>query len=218
MFYIVSTPIGNLEDMTLRSIRVLKEVDLIACEDTRKTSILLNKYEIKTKTISYHAHSKDKKSNYLVDLLKSGKNIALVSDAGTPGVSDPGVRLIAEIRENNIPISVIPGASAFLSALSLSGFALDEFTFLGFPPNKSKRLKFFEKINQISTTVVFYESSHRILKCLTEIEKVIKEDRKICVCRELTKMFEESIILEKKDIENYVKTHKPKGEYVVVIA
>jgi len=218
MFYIVSTPIGNLGDISLRALEVLKNVDFIACEDTRKTQILLKKYEIKTRTFSYHVHSSDSKVANIKKILSEGKDIALVSDAGTPGINDPGTRLIKELRKENFEISVIPGSSAFLSALSLSGFSTNVFTFLGFIPNKKGRQKFINNINNITNTVVFYESSHRIIKCLKEVSDLLTGDRRVAVVREITKIYEESVILEVEEINDFIEDYKARGEYVVVVS
>ncbi|KKQ38951.1 MAG: Ribosomal RNA small subunit methyltransferase I, partial [Candidatus Moranbacteria bacterium GW2011_GWF2_37_7] len=167
--YIVATPIGNLEDISFRAIRILNEVDLVLCEDTRVTKILLERYEIKKPILSYHQHSKLQKIDYIINLLKEGKNLALVSDAGTPGISDPGQRLIGKVLEElggEIKIEPIPGPNAAIAALSISGFDTDEFLFLGFPPHKKGRQTFFVNILEESQkrTVVFYESTHRIIK------------------------------------------------------
>jgi 16S rRNA (cytidine1402-2'-O)-methyltransferase len=226
--YVVSTPIGNLEDLTFRGLRLLKEVDLILCEDTRVTKKLLDHYQIKTPTLSYHQHSKLRKIDYIIQLLKQGKNLALVSDAGTPGISDPGNRLIGEIIKNEnlnnsrsriISIVPIPGPSAVTAAASISGFPMDKFIFLGFPPAKRKRKEFFEEIANSKYPVIFYESPYRILKTLKELISFIGNLREIVVCRELTKKFEtiyrgkvEQII---KDLES--DKNNLRGEFVVIV-
>ncbi|KKQ58884.1 MAG: Ribosomal RNA small subunit methyltransferase I [Parcubacteria group bacterium GW2011_GWC1_38_17] len=180
--YIVATPIGNLEDISFRAIRILNEVDLVLCEDTRVTKILLERYEIKKPILSYHQHSKLQKIDYIINLLKEGKNLALVSDAGTPGISDPGQRLIGKVLEElggEIKIEPIPGPNAAIAALSISGFDTDEFLFLGFPPHKKGRQTFFVNILEESQkrTVVFYESTHRIIKALEQgINKEIRNN------------------------------------------
>lgn len=225
--YIVSTPIGNLEDITKRALRILSEVDLILCEDTRVTKKLLDHYQIKTPTLSYHQHSKLKKVDYILELLRKGKNLALVSDAGTPGISDPGNKLISEImRQLGIQVKIIPvpGPSAVIVAASISGFPIDKFIFLGFPPTKKKRKKFFEEIVNSKYPVIFYESPYRIIKSLKELgleAKTYNLKPKIVVCRELTKKFEtvyqgtiEKVI---KEIENPPAGGKIKGEFVVVV-
>jgi 16S rRNA (cytidine1402-2'-O)-methyltransferase len=186
--YIVATPIGNLGDITLRAIETLKSADFILCEDTRVTQKLLNHYEIKTKTISYHQHSTERKINEIKKLLDEGNNLALVTDAGTPGISDPGNMLIRSLTDTEV--TPIPGASAVITALSVSGFPTDKFVFLGFPPHKKGRKKFFEELKNHKFTIAFYESNHRIKKCLGELQENLNPEIKICICRELTKKFE----------------------------
>ncbi|MFH1947548.1 MAG: 16S rRNA (cytidine(1402)-2'-O)-methyltransferase [Candidatus Magasanikbacteria bacterium] len=218
--YITATPIGNLGDITLRALETLKSVDFVLCEDTRVTQKLLNHYEIKTSTISYHQHSKDKKINEITKLLEEGKNLALVTDAGTPGISDPGNELINVIlsvsrRAQDDVIIPIPGPSAITTALSISGFNTSKFLFLGFPPRKKGRRKFFQEVVDAKHTVAFYESCHRIKKTLKELSGVLDGNRQVCVCRELTKKFETIYRgnineLEEMDI-------KEKGEFVVII-
>lgn len=216
--YIVATPIGNLGDVTFRALEVLKSVDVILCEDTRVTGKLLSHYEIKTSTMSYHQHSDDKKVKEIVALLEEGKDLALVTDAGTPGVSDPGNKLVSHITCNMKHITVVglPGASAVVTALSVSGFPTDKFTFLGFPPHKNKRKKFFSELAENKYTVVFYESSHRIGKALKDLEEVLDSDRQICICRELTKKFES---IYRGTIEEILEMGiSEKGEFVVVVS
>lgn len=215
--YIVATPIGNLEDITLRAIRVFNEVDFIACEDTRHTSILLNHLKIKKPLISYHQHSKISKVDKLIDLLNEGKNIAVVTDAGTPGIADPGNKLVEQVAGelgDEIEIISIPGASAAVSALSVSGFKADEFLFLGFLPTKKGRQTMLKTLSTEQRTTVLYESPYRIKKLLREINEFLG-NREIVVCRELTKKFEEIYRGSVKDIVNQVKE---KGEFVVVIS
>ena len=225
--YIVATPIGNLEDMTFRAIRILKEVDLILCEDTRVTKILLEKYEIKKPILNYHQHSKLQKIDYIINLLKGGKNLALVSDAGTPGISDPGQRLIGKVLEElgeEVKIEPIPGANAAISALSISGFNTDEFLFLGFPPHKKGRQTFFVNVLEESQkrTVVFYESTHRIIKALEQIKELLEArsynlEPNLVVCRELTKKFETIYRGTIMEVLEKLKNDIIKGEFVVVI-
>ena len=217
--YIIATPIGNLKDITLRALQVLKEVDLILCEDTRVTKKLLNHYQIKTPTLSYHQHSKLKKIEYIIQLLKEGKNLALVSDAGTPGISDPGNLLIKEAIKrlgDEIKIIPIPGPSALTSAASISGFPMDKFLFLGFPPAKRKRKKFFQEIAHSKYPVIFYESPYRILKTLKELSVFINE-QEIIVCRELTKKFEITYRGKIKEIIKKLEKDKIKGEFTVIV-
>lgn len=215
--YIVATPIGNFGDITLRALETLKAVDFVLCEDTRETKKILDNYSITKPTISYHQHSDARKIKEIIDLLSEGKQLALVTDAGTPGISDPGGLLIAQIVKKipTVAIVPIPGASAVISALSISGFAVDKFVFMGFPPHKNKRQKFFKEVAEQKYTVAFYESGHRIKKCLSELAEVLDSQRELVVARELTKMFETvyrgtiSEIIEQKIDE--------RGEFVVVI-
>ncbi len=220
--YIVATPIGNLEDITLRALRILKEVDCILCEDTRTTKVLLNKYDISTKTISYHAHSTGAKESAIIKMLKDGQNLALVSDAGTPCISDPGVLLVANVyKELGKEASVvpIPGPSALISALSASGQSSASFTFLGFLPHKKGRATIFKEMREKDEMIVFYESTHRIMKTLASLEESIG-DRQIVIAREITKKFEEFIRGTPKEVAEYftVNTDKQRGEFVVIVA
>lgn len=219
MLYIIATPIGNLEDITLRALKILREVDLILCEDTRVTKRLLDKYEINKPTLSYHQHSGLSKVDKIIDELKAGKNLALVSDAGTPGISDPGNKLVEEVVRElpKVEIVSIPGACAAITALSISGFPTGKFIFLGFPPHKKGRETYFKNLAQEKRTVVFYESTHRILKCLEQLKQYIESDRQIVVCRELTKMFETIYRGTISDVQNQLENGKIKGEFVVVI-
>ena len=216
--YIIATPIGNLEDITLRALRVIKEVDLILCEDTRHTKRLLDKYEINTPTMSYHQHSKLNKINKIVNLLECGKNLALVSDAGTPGISDPGNKLIEYLVENNIDVKIIPipGPSAVISALCISGFPTDNFIFLGFVPHKKGRQTFFENLAKEKRTATFYESPHRIMKTLESLKKYIPE-KEIAVCRELTKIYETIYRGKPDEVAKKIASDEIKGEFVVII-
>jgi len=215
--YIVSTPIGNLEDMTLRGLRVLKEVDLIAAEDTRRTKILLDKYGITKKLISFYSYNSVRKKDEITDLLKKGKNIALVSDAGTPGISDPGFSLIKSAIENEIPLVQVPGPVALIAALVLSGKPTAKFVFEGFLSNKSsKRRARLQSLAAERRTIILYESCHRITKLLTDILEVMG-NREIAVTRELTKKFEEVKRGKTSAIRAYFAQNKPKGEFVVII-
>ena len=216
MLYIVSTPIGNLKDITLRALETLKEVDLIAAEDTRHTKILLDAYQIQKPLTSFFEHNQIKKADHLLDLLKMGKKIALVSDAGTPGISDPGFLMVRLAQQNNIPITVIPGVSACISALTASGLPAHRFVFEGFLPSKSgaRRNKLLSLKGQ-GITIIFYESPHRLLKTLKDMQEVW-DDPLIVVARELTKKFEE-IRRDKASllIEHFTQ-HSPKGEFVLL--
>lgn len=223
ILYIVSTPIGNLRDITLRAIDLLKEVDLILCEDTRVTQKLLNYYGIKTPTLSYHQHSKIQKIDYIISLLKQNKNLALVSDSGTPGISDPGEKLInlAIGQCSNLTIIPIPGPSALICAASISGFPMDKFLFLGFPPTKRKRKKFFKEVTNSKYPVIFYESPYRIIKSLRDLEltsKTYNLKPKIVVCRELTKKFETIYRGKIDEVIKEIEKDKIKGEFVVIVS
>lgn len=220
---IVATPIGNLEDLTFRALRTLKESDFILCEDTRVTRKLLDHYDIKTPTISYHQHSGDLKVDKIISLLREGKNLALVTDAGTPGISDPGGKLVSILREEfgvEILIESVPGVSALGAAISISGSGFDRFLFLGFLPHKKGRQTMLREIMASDYPVVLYESKHRIIKLLEELEVIrAEQELKIMVARELTKMHESfysgsavSILEEIKSDPNNLK-----GEFVVLI-
>lgn len=236
--YVIATPIGNLEDITMRALRILKEVDFIICEDTRVTSKLLARYEIKKPLVSYFQHSRIHRVEEIVERLARGESAALVTDAGTPGISDPGGVLISQVvRQSGIPVKIvpIPGPCAAIAALSVSGLPADKFLFLGFPPHKKGRQKFWRRVVEAEETVVFYESPHRILKSLTELQSYLlsggrrpeskdpstssgnKKESQLVVCRELTKMFES---VYRGTIEEVIEkvTHDPvKGEYAVVV-
>lgn len=216
ILYIVATPIGNFQDITLRALETLKSVDCILAEDTRVTKNLLNHYQIKTSLISYHHHSQAQKINQIVELLNEGKNLALVTDAGTPGISDPGNILVSEIiKKTSANVIPIPGACAAISALSVSGFPTDNFLFKGFPPHKNKRQKFFKELAEQNQTVVFYESGHRIIKCLNELKVYLPKNRQLIVCRELTKIHE---TIYRGTIDNVIELMtESRGEFAIVI-
>jgi 16S rRNA (cytidine1402-2'-O)-methyltransferase len=217
MLYIVSTPIGNMKDITLRAIEVLKSVDLIAAEDTRHTGHLCREYGITAPLTSNFDFNEQGKAKYFLGLLQEGKNIALVSDAGTPGISDPGFRLIRLAKENNIPMTAVPGACAAVTALTLSGLPSDEFFFKGFFPVKSgARKRKLEEVKASGATAIFYESPHRLLKTLKDIEEVLA-DPVIVVTRELTKMFEERREDRASALLAHFTAHKPLGEFVLLI-
>lgn len=217
--YIVATPIGNLEDISKRALRILSEVDLILCEDTRVTKRLLEKFDVKTETRSYHQHSKLRKTEEVIRLLKAGKNLALVSDAGTPGISDPGNKLVAklvEVSPQQVKIVPLPGPSALTAAASVSGFPTDKFLFLGFPPAKKRREKFFKEVIGSKYPVIFYESPYRIIKSLTELRTLDKQ-LPIVVCRELTKKFETTYRGTAEEILEQIKEDEVRGEFVVIV-
>jgi len=215
--YIVSTPIGNLGDITLRAIENLKSVDFIVCEDTRVTSILLNHLNIKKELYSLNAASEKFRASKVVERISTGNSCALVTDAGTPGISDPGTRLINLAIKNNIEVTSIPGATALIAALSLSGFPSDSFVFEGFLPNKKGRQKNLKQLVEEERTIVLYESTYRIVKLIDELTELMP-DRQLVICRELTKKFEEVIRGTAKSIQADIKEHILKGEFVVVIA
>jgi len=218
--FIVATPIGNLEDITLRALRVLKEVDLVLAEDTRVTQKLLRHYEIKKPIVRYDEHVAERMHARVVSELEKGKSIALVSDAGTPGISDPGSRLVAYVRKNipDVFVIPIPGPSAVITALSAAGVSADSFTFLGYPPHKKGRKTFFENVRDIAIRpVVLYESPHRLQKTCAGIVETIGEEAPIIVAKELTKMYEEIWRGTAKDAMSYFQKEKGKGEFVIIV-
>ena len=214
--YIVATPIGNLEDITLRAIRILKEADLIAAEDTRHTLKLLNHLDISKPLISYHRHNEDVKSDVLIEKLQEGKNIALVSDAGTPGICDPGEEIIKKCIELEINVVPIPGACAMINSLICSGIDTKEFTFLGFLPlNKKLRKNKLEEIEKSNKTIIIYEAPHKLETTLKDLKQVLNKDRKIVLAREITKIHEEFI---RGNIDDLIeKIQDIKGEIVLII-
>ena len=216
MLYIVSTPIGNLKDITLRAIETLKSVDLIAAEDTRHTRILLDAHQIQKPLTSFFEHNQIKKVDHLIGLLKMGKSIALVSDAGTPGISDPGFLIVRMAQENNIPVTVIPGVSACITALTASGLPAHRFIFEGFlPPKSGQRRNKLLSLKEEKATLIFYESPHRLLKSLKDMQE-IWDDPTIVVARELTKKFEEVRKAKTSLLIEHFNTHTPKGEFVLL--
>jgi len=234
-FYVVATPIGNMGDITLRAIDTLKEVDLILCEDTRETKKILHKYNINTPTMSYHSQSKLSKLDKIFELLEKGKNLALVSDAGTPTISDPGAMLISQIKEKfsqktvfgeedkrpslGVQVIPIPGPSAVIAALSASGLPTHEFTFLGFLPHKKGRKTLFKEIAESKRTIVFYESPHRILKTLESLQKFCP-NKKVCLAREITKIYEEFKTGSPSELLDYLIKNPihQKGEFTVLVS
>jgi len=217
ILYIVSTPIGNLKDITIRALDTLKEADFIVCEDTRVTSVLLSHYEIDKKLVSFNAQSEFTKTGYVIERLNTGEKAALVSDAGTPGISDPGVRLIAAAIKEGIEVVPIPGVTALVTALTLSGLPTDSFVFEGFLPQKKGRQKLLKTLTEEKRTVILYESTYRIEKLLNELLEYMPE-RQLAVCRELTKKFEEVWRGSAKDILEQLPNKTTKGEFVVVIS
>jgi len=217
--YIVATPIGNLRDISLRALDILKDVDLVLCEDTRVSKVLLDKYHLKTPTMSYFQHSKVSKVKKIIDLLKIGKDIALISDAGTPGISDPGNKLISQVVKelgDEVKIMPIPGSSAVISALSISGLPTDKYVFYGFLPHKKGKETILKEIIGNKFTSVFYESTHRIIKTLSKLQE-LGLDKKVIVCRELTKKFETVYRGDINQVLDNLNNDTTKGEFVVVI-
>ena len=214
---LVPTPIGNLEDITLRSLRILKEADIIFAEDTRVTKKLLNHFEIQQHVIPFHAHNEHRSLQSAIERIK-GLNLAvLVSDAGTPGISDPGFLLARECVNEGIEVECLPGPTALIPALVASGFPCDRFCFEGFLPHKKGRQTKLIQLEQEERTVILYESPHRLVKCLGQIEEFMGAERKVCVVRELSKMFEEYKRGTAKEVKEYYEQHPPKGEIVVII-
>jgi 16S rRNA (cytidine1402-2'-O)-methyltransferase len=215
--YIVPTPVGNLEDMTLRAIRVLKEVDTILCEDTRTSGFLLNHFQISTKTRSYHQHNEHKITPLIVDEISAGKSYALISDAGTPGISDAAYLLIRACVQAGIQVECLPGATAFVPAVVGSGLPCDQFLYLGFLPLKKGRHTLFTQLAAMDYTIVFYESPHRIAKTLREMLVYFPAERTVCIAREISKKFEEFKRGPLQEVATYYEEHQIKGEVVVVI-
>lgn len=217
MLYVVPTPIGNLSDITLRAIEVLKSADLVLVEDTRTSSVLFSHYGIKTPMQSYHQYNEHKTVDAIVEKIKQGNIIALITDAGTPGISDPGFLLVRECINNGIEVNTLPGASAFLLALVNSGFPTDKFYFEGFLPHKKGRNTRLNFLKELNCTFVLYESPYRVLKTLEQLCEVMGEDRPASVSRELTKKFEETRRGTLKELKSYFTENKPKGEFVIVV-
>lgn len=218
MLYICATPIGNLEDITLRTLRVLKEVDLIAAEDTRHSIKLLNHFEIKTPMTSYHEFNKYDKAKVLVQKMQAGENIALITDAGTPAISDPGEELVKQCHEAGIQVTSLPGPSAFVTALTISGQATRRFCFEAFLPyDKKERADILEELKKETRTIIVYEAPHKLKKTLNDLYEALG-DRKISICRELTKKHETNFRTTLLEAVSYYETEEPKGEFVLVIA
>lgn len=215
--YLCATPIGNLEDITLRVLRTLKEVDLIAAEDTRNSIRLLNHFEIRTPMTSYHEHNKIEKAYQLVDLMRQGKDIALITDAGTPGISDPGEELVRICYEEGIEVTSLPGAAACITALTMSGKKTRRFAFEAFlPREKKEREEILKEMAEETRTLIVYEAPHHLLKTLKELREVLGE-RKLTICRELTKKYEEKLLITLSEAVNYYEEKEPRGEFVLVI-
>ncbi len=216
--YIVPTPVGNMEDMTLRAIRVLKEVDLVLAEDTRTSGILLKHFDIKNQLMSHHKFNEHGTSAAVIDRLLSGQNVALISDAGTPGISDPGFFLVREAVRAGIEVVTLPGATALIPALVSSGLPCDRFTFEGFLPQKKGRQSRIEALREETRTMVFYESPYRVLKTLQQLAEVFGVDRQASACREISKIHEESVRGSLQELIEHFTAIEPRGEFVLVVA
>ncbi len=216
--YIVPTPIGNLEDITLRAIRTLKEADYILAEDTRTTAFLLKHLGIEKKLYSHHKFNEHATAASVAEAIGEGRTVALVSDAGTPGISDPGFLLVRTCVEAGIEVETLPGATALIPALVQSGFPCDRFCFEGFLPQKKGRTKRLEELKEDSRSIIFYESPFRVVKCLEQLAEVFGEDRKVSVSRELTKKFEQTVRGTIAEVVAHFREHEPKGEFVIVVA
>lgn len=216
--YIIPTPVGNLEDMTFRAIRLLKEVSLILAEDTRTTGILLKHFEIQNKMQSYHKFNEHKAVSHIVERLNSGENIALVSDAGTPGISDPGFLVVRECVKAGIDVECLPGATAVIPALVTSGIPNDRFCFEGFLPQKKGRMTRLKGLSEESRTIVFYESPHRVVKTLTQLGEYLGEDRYAATCREISKIHEETRRGTLKELIMHFSVNEPRGEFVIIVS
>ena len=216
--YLVPTPIGNLEDITLRAIRILKEVDIVLAEDTRTSGNLLKYLEVQTRLQAFHAHNEHKALQGTIQLLQQGKNLALISDAGTPGISDPGFLLVRECYVHGISVECLPGPTAFVPAIVKSGLPSDKFVFEGFLPHKKGRKTRIEKLMREDRTIIFYESPYRLVKTLEQLKEAFGADRQASVSRELTKMFEETRNGTLEELTTHYTKHTPKGEIVLVVA
>lgn len=216
--YVVPTPIGNLEDMTFRAIRILKEADLILAEDTRTSGFLLKHFEIKTPMQSHHKFNEHKTVETVVQRIKSGQTVALISDAGTPAISDPGFLVVRQCVENGIDVECLPGATAFVPALVSSGLPNDKFCFEGFLPQKKGRQTRLNELTNERRTMIFYESPFRLVKTLTQLSEVLGNERKASVSREISKLYEETKRGTLKELSQYFTEHNPKGEIVIIVA
>lgn len=216
--YVVPTPVGNMEDMTFRAIKVLKEVDLILAEDTRTSSVLLHHYEIKNALLSHHKFNEHQQVQHIVGRILGGETVALISDAGTPGISDPGFLLVRECVKNGIEVQTLPGATAFVPAVVSSGLPCDKFCFEGFLPQKKGRQKRLGELKDEERTMIFYESPYRIVKTLQQFAEVFGEERQVSVCREISKIHEESVRGTVAEVLQHFTENEPKGEFVIVLA
>ena len=217
MLYVVPTPVGNMEDMTFRAIKVLKEVDFILAEDTRTSSVLLHHYDIKNELHSHHKFNEHQTCQKVVERLQAGQSAALISDAGTPGISDPGFMLVRECVRNGIEVQTLPGATAFVPALVSSGMPCDKFVFEGFLPQKKGRQKRLGELKDETRTMVFYESPYRVVKTLEQFAEVFGPERQVACCREISKVHEESVRGTIAEVLKHFKEREPKGEFVIVL-
>lgn len=217
ILYIIPTPVGNMEDMTLRAIRLLREADLVLAEDTRTSGKLLKHFDIKNRLMSHHKFNEHGTSAGIVERLKAGQTVALISDAGTPGISDPGFYLVREAVAAGIEVQTLPGATAFVPALVSSGLPCDRFCFEGFLPQKKGRQTRLESLREERRTMVFYESPYRVLKTLQQFAEVFGQDRPVSCCREISKIHEESVRGTLAEVIAHFKEHEPKGEFVIVL-
>ncbi|MBO7255711.1 MAG: 16S rRNA (cytidine(1402)-2'-O)-methyltransferase [Bacteroidales bacterium] len=215
--YLIPTPVGNLEDITLRAINILKSVDLILAEDTRTSKFLLNKYEISTRMESHHKFNEHEKVEYVAQRINAGMNIALISDAGTPAISDPGFLLVRKCVENDIEVETLPGATAFVPALVNSGLPTDRFTFEGFLPPKKGRMTRLTELSEEPRTMIFYESPYRLAKTLKQLCEFFGEERRCSVSREISKLHEETRRGTLKELAQWYEEHEPKGEIVFIV-
>lgn len=216
--FVVPTPVGNLEDMTFRAIRTLKEVDLILAEDTRTSSVLLKHFEIKKPMISHHKFNEHRTVESVVNRLKAGENVALISDAGTPGISDPGFLVVRECVRNDVEVQCLPGATAFVPALVSSGLPNDRFCFEGFLPQKKGRMTRLLSLQDEHRTMIFYESPYRLVKTLTQFQEYFGAERQVSVCREISKLHEECVRGSLSEVIEHFKANEPRGEMVVVLS
>ncbi|MBT4062493.1 MAG: 16S rRNA (cytidine(1402)-2'-O)-methyltransferase [Flavobacteriaceae bacterium] len=215
--YIVPTPIGNLDDITIRGLKILETVDLILCEDTRRSKRLLNHFNIESKLRSHHKFNEHKEVQFIVEKIKKGQDVALISDAGTPGISDPGFLIARTCLENNIDIECLPGATALIPALLISGISIEKFVFEGFLPVKKGRKTRLDQLKEENRTMVFYESPHKLIRTLNDFSQTFGLDRKISVSRELTKIYEETVRGTISELINHYQEKSPKGEFVIVL-
>jgi hypothetical protein len=218
ILYIVPTPVGNMEDMTFRAVRILKEVDLILAEDTRTSGMLLKHFDIKNHLLSHHKYNEHGTSKGIIERLKAGQNIALISDAGTPGISDPGFYLAREAARNDIEVQCLPGATACIPAIVASGLPCDKFCFEGFLPQKKGRQTLINSLTNEHRTMIFYESPHRLVKTLGQFVDVFGPEREVSVCREISKLHEESVRGTLDEVKKHFEENTPRGEIVIILA